>query len=109
MLKKSVTAISLMAIMMAATSSHAELGRFLKQNDAVEANRVIIKHDQNGHVTKVTAEDCDKCPLTLDASYGAEYFKNNKSISEKKAVSLSGQPGTVIYDAAKALVIKVRW
>jgi len=109
MLKKSVTAISLMVIMMAATSSHAEIGRIVKQDDAVEPNRIVIEHDQNGHITRVIAKDCSKCPLKLDVGNSSEFFKDNKPVSEKKAVSFSGRPGTVIYDAAKALVISVRW
>jgi len=109
MFKKSVTAISLIAIMMAATSSHAEIGRIVKQDDAVEPNHIVIEHDQDGHITRVIAKDCSACPLTLDVNHGSEYFKNNKPVSEKKAVSYSGRPGTVIYNAAKALVISVRW
>jgi hypothetical protein len=109
MLKKSVTAISLMAVMMAATSSHAEIGRIVRQDNAVEPNRIVIDHDQNGHVTRVIAKNCSKCPLTLDVNHGSQYFKDNKPVSEKMAVSFSGRPGTVIYNAAKALVISVRW
>lgn len=109
MLKKSITAISLMGIMMAAMSSHAEIGRIVRQDDVVETNRIVIEHDKNGHITGVIAKDCSDCPLQLDINNGSKYFKNNKPVSEKKAISLSGRPGTVIYNAAKALVISVRW
>jgi hypothetical protein len=109
MIYKSVAATALAAIIMCATSAHAEIGRIVKQDDAVEADRIIIVHEKDGHGIKVIAKGCSKCPLTLDASYGAEFFKNNKPVSEKKADSLSGRPGTVIYNAAKSLVISVRW
>jgi len=109
MFKKTVIATSLATIMVFATSIHAEVGRIVKQDDAVEADRIIIKHGHDGRGIKVIAKGCGKCPLTLDASYGAEFFKDNKPVSEEKVNTLSGRPGTVIYNAAKALVISVRW
>jgi hypothetical protein len=109
MLNKCVTAIFMTTIMIGAPSIHAEIGRIVKQDNAVEPNRIVVEHDRNGHITRVIAKDCSKCPLALDVGYGSEYFKDNKPVSEKKAVSFSGRPGTVIYNAAKALVISVRW
>jgi len=89
--------------------SQASSLRIVAQQSAVEADNITLKHDKKKNTATVITTGCTNCPLTLDATYGAEYFYKNKQVDEKKARSLSGQPGTVIYNAEKAMVISIRW
>ena len=81
----------------------------VRQTEAVEAEHVSVKKDDKKETVTVLIRGCDTCPMELMTNDSTKYFMKQKQIKGKKIDSLSGRPGTVIYDADKALVIRVRW
>lgn len=83
--------------------------RIVAQQDAAEADSITLKINNKSHTRSLSVTGCNQCPLELEASYGVQYFFNNKKVDESKAMKFSGRPGTVIYNADKSLAISVSW
>jgi len=111
MFKKISKTVFLMACMVSFMPGNAMAGWIISQSAAVEADSVKVikdKHKKEAFTT-VLADGCEGCPLELKTDENTRYFLDGKQIKGKKVDALSGQAGTVIYDADKALTIRVRW
>ena len=109
MSKKSSRSVLLIACMYFAVSGGAVAGWIVRETTAVEAEHISVKTDKDTHAVTVLVRGCDVCPLDLMTNANTKYFLKEKQVKGSRAHSLSGRQGTVIYDADKTLVIRVRW
>ena len=109
MSKKLAGILLLMGCMSVSLPSSAFSVKIIRQTSAAEAEHISIKTDKATHAVTVLAKGCDACPLEFMTNIDTKYFLKQKQVNLAKAQSLSGRRGTVIYDADKNLVIRVRW
>ena len=79
------------------------------ESDAAEAKSVSVTWTDTGHEGVVSVNDCVQCPLSLTVSEKTKFKHKGKKIKALDTYSLSGKPGTVIYDKEKNLALKVNW
>ena len=109
MSRKLLGFLLLMGCMSVSLPGSASVGWIVRQASAVEAEHISVKTDKETHAVTVLVKGCDACPLEFMTNANTKYFLKQKQVNEAKAQSLSGSRGTVIYDADKTLVIRVRW
>jgi hypothetical protein len=72
-----------------------------------EAESIQVEFDSNRRSGTATVEGCIRCPLSLDIDEQTRFFENGKPIDRRRAESLSGHTGTVIFENERAT--KIRW
>lgn len=109
MSKKTSGSVFIIACMYFAVSGGAVASWIVRETTAVEAEHISVKTNKVTQAVTVLVRGCDACPLDLMTNGNTKYFLKQKQVKESRANSLSGRQGTVIYDADKTLVIRVRW
>lgn len=81
----------------------------IKSQEAVgeEADSIAIQFERNRSAGRATVEGCIRCPLTLQIDEQTRFFAEGKPILRRKAESLSGNSGTVIFENER--VLSIRW
>lgn len=80
----------------------------IAQSETEEVESVnVIMLGKNIH--KLQLVGCERCPIELNVSDETVYKKGGKVVPLKKVKSMSGSPGTVIYDGKESLVTEVIW
>lgn len=72
-----------------------------------EAEKIELKMDKNKSSGSAIVKGCIRCPLKLNVDENTRFFENGEPIDLKRAQSLSGKSGTVIFE--KDRTIRIRW
>jgi hypothetical protein len=104
---KYLVSAGLLGLALVSSQQAGAAGKILAQADAVEAEKVEYIAGNGG--AKIKASGCAQCPLTLSVDANTKFLHKGEPINLRRAMTLSGKPGTVIYDGKKQQVIRVRW